>query len=538
MSVLFTTKENDLSRFFKTISGDDIQNCADPEVYSRGLRYFNNGSVAEAAINAGKVELKAIVKGKSDYMVTVWLQDGKVSGLCTCPYGGTCKHIVATLFYAIEAYPEIEIIPEPAKNSNEYLQSLSKEELISLVRKYAPEQFWVEVKNKFSDSTSAMSTFKRVERKIQKIFNGSDCLYDPDEFNEVLNNAIKKLSGLEKHLKPEIEGLLFYIIDKVENAFNEGYLYNDYNDYLYEPSDEFDDFVINYLKCLDYNEKTIFLDKLDEVLKKQSHTTFFGLHQLSESVFTDEDLPLLKNMLVNNHKTISPQLVKDYYERVRHLLSPGEKEALLTGIKDDNSQWIIELAGLYISQGRETQAIESIKTWLRNNNGFEDENLYSLYLGLVKKAGGDFAATAKEAISHCPSCSMLQEIASMGNDNMADYISILENKSPEELLIYLEANNQLEEAIALINRSKYILDISIYEFYKKHKKQFSHDAEKFFCFRIEKNLDHTGDRYYYTVADAIKQLKQINAKLAGEYLQNIRIEYKRRRSLMAILSEL
>jgi uncharacterized Zn finger protein len=181
MSVLFTTKENDLSRFFKTISGDDIQNCAAPEVYSRGLRYFNNGLVAEAAIDAGKAELKAIVKGKSDYTVTVWLQDGKVSGLCTCSLG---------------------------------------------------------------------------------------------------------------------------------------------------------------------------------------------------------------------------------------------------------------------------------------------------------------------------------------------------------------------EAVALINRSKYILDSSIYEFYKKYKKQFPRDAEKFFCIRIEKNLGHTGDRYYYAVADAIKQLKQINGKLAGEYLQNIRIEYKRRRSLIAILSKI
>jgi CHAD domain-containing protein len=71
-----------------------------------------------------------------------------------------------------------------------------------------------------------------------------------------------------------------------------------------------------------------------------------------------------------------------------------------------------------------------------------------------------------------------------------------------------------------------------------HKKQFPRDAEKFFCTRIEKNLDHTGDRYYYTVADAIKQLKQVNGKLAGEYLHNIRIEYKRRRSLIAILSKL
>ncbi len=243
-------------------------------------------------------------------------------------------------------------------------------------------------------------------------------------------------------------------------------------------------------------------------------------------------------MLVRNYKTISSQLVKDYYERVRHLLSFREKETLLTAIQDNSGKWIIELAGLYASQEQEPKAIESIKTWLRNNNGFGNEDLYSLYLGMIKKAGGDFCNVAKEAITHCSTCFMLQKIASLESNSLQDYMSILEKKRPEELLIYLEADNQLEEAVALINRSIFVFDDHVCEFYKKHKKQFPHDAEKYFCGRIDKNIINTGDRYYYTVADSIKELKQINTKLAGEYLQQIRTEYKRRRNLIAILSNI
>lgn len=40
-----------------------------------------------------------------------------------------------------------------------------------------------------------------------------------------------------------------------------------------------------------------------------------------------------------------------------------------------------------------------------------------------------------------------------------------------------------------------------------------------------------------TAADNIQQLKQINCSLASEYLADIRLNYKRRRNLISILSK-
>ncbi len=541
MSSLFITKENNLSAFFRTVSAEDIKDCSESRVYHLGMEYYKYDSVKEASYNLDKLRLKTIVKGRTEYTVTISLKNGEVSGLCTCPYGSTCKHVIASLLYAIDKSSEIEIIPD-AKNTgvdiNQHLQSLSKGELISLVKKYAPEQFWVEVKNKFSDVSSAQNTFRKVERNIQMIFKDTDCLDNPGDFDTALDKEIKKLSGLEKHIRNEIENLVFYIISEVENAFDEGYLYDHYSDYNYDPSEEFNDFVANFVKSLGYEEKIIFLTKLDKVLKEQSYDTYGSLLQLSETVYTDDDLPALKNMLVNNYKNISDQLIESYYKRVRPLLSLREKETILTEIQNNSSKWVLELADIYDSQNEATKAIDTIKKGLTNNNGFGSEGLYTHYLDLLAKAQLNLSDAAKEAISHCSNCSMLQKIRSLVSDDLSNYELILEQKAAGELLKYMEISDRLSDALALIKRSKSIWNTQMFDFFKKHKKIFPSDSEKYFAHEINKNLENTGDNYYHAIADSIQQLKQINQSLADDYLKDIRFNYKRRRNLISILTKL
>jgi hypothetical protein len=541
MSHLFIAKQNNLPDFFKTISADDIQGCCESKVYHRGQEYFKYGYVADASYNIDKTRLKTLVKGNSEYTVIINLQNGEVGGSCTCPYGETCKHVIASLLFANDENSEIEVLPD-AKNSgtdiNQYLQSLSNNELIGLVKKYAPEQFWVEIKNKFSDSSSAQNIFKKVERNIQKIFKDSDSLYNPGDFDAALDKEIKKLSGLEKHLKSEVEGLLLYIISEVDNAFDEGYLYDHYNDDNYEPSEEFIGFVTKFVKCLDYEEKTAFLTKLDTVLKEQSYDTFGSLQQLSEAVFTEDDLPTLKDMLVSGYKKMSHNLIENYYERVRNLLTEQEKEVILAEIQNNNSKWIIELAGLYDSRNLVIKATDGIKEWLNVNNGFGVDEVYTLYLDLLAKAGLSLSEAAKEAITQCSTCSMLQKIASLISEGMSDYELTLEQKAAGQLLDYLEITDRLPEAMALIKRSKNIWHTRVFDFFKKHKKIFPSEAEIFFTNAINKNLEFAGDSYYHAIGDNIQQLKQVNSSLAAEYLADIRLNYKRRRNLISILSKL
>jgi len=537
MSSLFLTKLKDLHGFFETITVDDIKDCSESKVYHRGREYYDSGCVTEASYNKDKVRLKTIVEGNSVYTVTITLQKGQVYGECTCPYGGGCKHVIASLLFAIEQR-DIEIIPDaksPGIDIDRYLQSLSKSELISLVKEFAPDQFKLELNNKFSDGTTAQDIFRKVKRNIEKIFKGEDCLYNPFAFDAALEKEIKKLSGLETNLRKEIEDLLFFIMNEVQNAFDEGYLYSHYDDYNYEPSESFNEFVANFVKCLDFLDKTAFLTRLDGILGGQSYDTYSDLRQLSEKVFPAKDLPYLKEMLVSSHKNISQHLIESYYERLRHLLTEKEKGSILAEIQN-KSIWVIELARIFDSQNRVTEAIDTIKNWLANTNGFGEEEIYGFYLDLHEKAGFNLSAPAKEAVSRCSTCSMLQKIVTMTNKELPDYELILEQKASGQLLEYLEMNGRLPEALALLQRNKRIGNTQVFNFYKKHKKIFPSDAERYFIDEINRNLEFTGDNYYHIIADHIQQLKQISRLLADKYLLDIRQNYKRRRNLISILS--
>jgi hypothetical protein len=65
-----------------------------------------------------------------------------------------------------------------------------------------------------------------------------------------------------------------------------------------------------------------------------------------------------------------------------------------------------------------------------------------------------------------------------------------------------------------------------------------YNAEKYFIGVIDKNLENTGNSYYYIIADTIKQIREINGLMAHEYLRNILVNYKRRRNLINILTKL
>lgn len=541
MAYLFHAGQKNLPDFFETISEEDIQDCCEAQIYYRGAEYFEYGHIAQASYNIDKTRLQTLVEGTSDYNVIIKLQDNQVEGSCTCPYGGICKHVIASLLYALNENQEIERIANTENveiDIDQQLQSLSKKELIDLVKKIAPDQFWVEIKNKTSDASSAMKVFNKVEKNIQKLFNDNENLYDPDDFDAALDKEIKKLSGLEKQLKTEIESLLFYIINEVDHAFDDGYLYNHYNDYPYMPSDDFIQFVANYARSHSYEDKTEFIRKLDNVLKEQSYTTYDDLTRLSETVFTEDDLPRLKEMLMRDYRIISHSIIESYYKRARALLNEQEKEIILAEIQNNDPKWIIELAGLYDSQKQELKAIEAIRAWLTNNNGYKVEIVYMLYLDLLAKVGGNLSEAAKEAITYCPTCSMLKKIASLTSDELPDYELILEQKNESQLLEYLEFKERILEGLELIKRSKNIWGTQVFNFYKKHKRSFPLEAGKYFSSEIDKNLDFTGDNYYHTIADMISQLKVINSPLAEKYLQEIRLNYKRRRNLMTILSKL
>ena len=544
MHTLFTTTTNDLNVFFRSLSTDDIRDCCSPSVYKRGEDYFDSEAVSLLTYHNEKTQLKAIVSGENDYTVTIEIGGGKVSGSCTCPYGDVCKHLVAIMLYANDDESEFDIEPIVNKDTAnmflQYLQSLSKDELIDLVEKFASEKFRTEVKNKFANADAAHKSFHKAQQQIRKFFDSRNLMFAPDDFGYALDNELEKLSGLEKPLCKEIEDLLFYIIEKVEDAYDQGYLYNDYGDDYYEASQSFIKFVVRYVSSLDGSAKTTFLAKLDKVLGQQSYSTFEGLRNVANSVFSDDDLPSLKNVLMTDYQKISPELAGKYYDRVSVLLSYDEKTSVLCVLLKDSENRAIELAALHDANGNLSKAIETLNKWLAENQSSysRHENAWSFYMDLLVKGKHDLPDIAADAIINCPTDTMLSKIVSITDVAPARYELLLEEKNVGALLRYLQKGERLPEALDLIKRTTNIPESQVLDFFRTHKMTFPEDAETYFVNVIEENLQSAGDHFYEAIADAIRQLAKVNRAKADEYLNHIRTNYKRRRNLITMLSKL
>jgi hypothetical protein len=221
------------------------------------------------------------------------------------------------------------------------------------------------------------------------------------------------------------------------------------------------------------------------------------------------------------------------------LLSYKEKVTLLDILSEHNSKRIIELAALHDNEGELHIAIETIKTWLAENCGSYSyhEDVYFIYLDLLKKSNIELSDISAQIILSCPTHTMLiKVISATGSNDTGRYESLLEKKSPDQLLLFLQKTNRLPEAMALIKR-KDIAENLLNDFYRSHKTLFPDDATVWFGKIIDKNLQNTGDRYYEAITEAIRHLMKVNKTKANEYINHIKINYKRRPNLMAMLRE-
>ncbi|MEA3350644.1 MAG: SWIM zinc finger family protein, partial [Chloroflexota bacterium] len=65
-------------------------------IYQRGVAYYRQGRVW--VVSANSYEAQCTVQGTHSYDVRLWISNGKLGSMCTCPYarkGWFCKHMVA-----------------------------------------------------------------------------------------------------------------------------------------------------------------------------------------------------------------------------------------------------------------------------------------------------------------------------------------------------------------------------------------------------------------------------------------------------------
>ena len=160
-----------------------------------------------------------------------------------------------------------------------HLESLTKEELISLILQFAPQIFFDAINSQLASQKEAKAIFKRVAKEIDAILSDERLLYDPSKFENRLIEQLEKLRGLWIKLPSEIGGLVIKIMRDVEQAFEDGYLYiekyGEEDDYF--ESEKINDYIFRFVSTLPNDMKPSYIEELEEVLEGCGYSTFLSV---------------------------------------------------------------------------------------------------------------------------------------------------------------------------------------------------------------------------------------------------------------------
>ena len=540
---LFDADSELIKECLAEISEEEVKDCCDYKIFLRGQEYYEDGMVESFSHNRGNNTLTAIVNGSKEYGIEFYIQDGGVYSTCDCPYNGICKHTVAALLYivheGIDYIGSIDLAGPTIEKSldflKKYLNSLSKDDLIRLVMKFAPQNFISEIHNREVHAKDAKTIINKAEKKIRKCFEDTYLLYDPQGMEDALMAELGCLKGLEKSMFVELGELILFIIRSIEDAFNEGYLYIDdhYQDDYFE-SEAFCEYVIAFVRQLPFEEKMSCLRQLNQALDEMSYSTFHTIESSYHRLFTEEEKADLK-LFISREKNLSESLVSRLYKTLESFMDENEREASLRIISKKDPEHFKTLCRLLFEQGRFQETFDLIKNEAGGLYHQHDIQVMTFYLESAHKLNLDMDKVSKEVINKCPKSLILQKIKALKGTVVERCEETVRQKNPEELLSFYEKENRLQDALSLVKEPDLFYDEVIFVFFKKNWKHFPAETEAYLKNRIEKDLDNTGKTYYERIAESLDLMNRINPERTRKIAEEIRANFKRRTNLVQMI---
>ncbi len=536
-------KDNNLKDFLSNLTYEQVQLDFTSGTFYKGLKYYQQDRVSNLTIQ-GSDELTAQVYGRVRYMVSLKLLDHKLQDHCSCPIGGGCKHTVAVLLHCVDNLEEInqqENFPATpdVKKVEQYLQSLSKEELIGLVLKFAPGDFKEFITFSSLGKDQSKKFFDKVVLQIESLFQDDELIYDPVSFENALVALLEKLKGVWDKLAEETGDLIIKIIDQLNDHMYEGYLYDDYYDGIFE-GDYFGKTVQMYIAGLPFDAKMKYISKVKEAISKMHYDCCSGILREKDKLFPEEEMPYLKDYFLKEINKGNYESAEAYFKLLSDYLTASEKERVLNATHHLSEHLTLELARLHISNESKDEAIRVIEIYLQNSTGHyrNTEELYVELLRLKNEMGYPLEDTAREALYNHSSIYLLEMTVKYLPGHQTNFENIVKEKDAFKYLEYLEKHQRIREAVQFVEKSKSLWDDVKHRFFVKYLEECPGEAELYFTMRIEHELPHTGDSHYYVIADSLKALKKIDRNKAISMAQLIRNEYKRRRNLMELIKSI
>ncbi len=163
--------------------------------------------------------------------------------------------------------------------ARKYLENLTRDELIDLILKFAPQSFIDNINSQFASKKEALTIFDKTSKTIDKILSDEELLYSPSEFERELLKQLEKLKGLWDKLPSQSGDLIIKMMEDVEQAFEEGYLYieryGEEDDYF--ESEDVNNYVFRFVNQLPDEMKIDYVERLREILNNSGYSTFLSV---------------------------------------------------------------------------------------------------------------------------------------------------------------------------------------------------------------------------------------------------------------------
>ena len=168
------------------------------------------------------------------------------------------------------------------KKIRNYLESLTKENLIDLILKFAPQSFFDSINVQLASQDEAVVIFREASKAINTILSDDNLLYNPSQFERELLKQLEKIRGLWDKFPSQIGDLIIRIIEEVEQAFEDGYLYitnYDSQEDDYFESEDVNEYIVCFVSNLTKDIKPNYVEKLKKVLEDSGYSTFLSVQR-------------------------------------------------------------------------------------------------------------------------------------------------------------------------------------------------------------------------------------------------------------------
>lgn len=444
---------------------------------------------------------------------------------------------------------------KPMKAFEAYVNSLNIQELRDLVLKFAPKSYREEVATKATITTANLKvlkqSFDKASTYFKTLFDNEEDLYNIGKFELKVEKACNKIKPYSRNFPEEITEIICDFFEEVEEAFDDNYLYNHYNDDAYEGR-EFGVFIGEFIADIPNEYRAA---SLTRILSTR--------HEMGYGFADNTEAEIIAALPAKDWEAFTPIVVQgdfmDYlnnkqkiatYRKIEPYLIADNKEQLLKGQADSpNSNF--ELAQLYIAQNRHREAFDTLKNFLKSSGKkndyhffYDNEIRHQQFQLLIQLSEEHFKGKNTQKwldkyLAVEPNVEAFQFVTKTRPEKRATFEQYLEENNLNQYFEVLESEDRLQEVVdGFKKHAEQLSIVTQYQFFQRHKSSFPKEAMVIFKTLLDEVLPKTGNHAYSNVVEYLEQLKAVMSPTTFRQLvKSIRENYYRRRNLLKMLNE-